>query len=71
MAEKPLVLLTNASQYTAPGTVDALVWPSDLVFCPGNSLTKSREFLKDGVSSGSPHGGVRICVVSADEASIF
>ena len=29
----------------------------DLVFCPGNSLTKSREFLEDGVSGGSPHEG--------------
>jgi hypothetical protein len=42
-----------------------------LVFCPGNSLTKSCEFLKDGVSCSSPHEGLRICVVSADEAVDF
>ena len=29
-----------------------------LVFCPGNSLTKSREFLEDGVSCGSPYEGM-------------
>jgi hypothetical protein len=29
-----------------------------LVFCPGNSLTKSREFLEDGVGRGSPHEGL-------------
>ena len=29
-----------------------------LVFRPGNSLTKSREFLEDGVSGGSPHEGL-------------
>jgi hypothetical protein len=28
-----------------------------LVFRPGNSLTKSREFLEDGVSGRSPHEG--------------
>jgi hypothetical protein len=27
----------------------------ELVFRPGNSLTKSREFLKDGVSGSGPH----------------
>ena len=35
-----------------------------LVFCPGNSLTKSCEFLKDGVGCSSPHEGLRICVVT-------
>jgi hypothetical protein len=29
-----------------------------LVFCPGNSLTKSRELLEDGVSGSGPHEGV-------------
>jgi hypothetical protein len=29
-----------------------------LVFCPGNSLTKSREFLEDGVGSSSPYEGL-------------
>jgi hypothetical protein len=29
-----------------------------LVFCPGNSLTKSREFLEDGVGSSGPHEGL-------------
>jgi hypothetical protein len=28
-----------------------------LVFCPGNSLTKSGEFLEDGVSGSGPHEG--------------
>jgi len=29
-----------------------------LVFCPGNSLTKSRELLEDGVRSSSPDEGL-------------
>jgi hypothetical protein len=29
-----------------------------LVLRPGNALTKSREFLEDGVSGSSPHEGV-------------
>ena len=29
-----------------------------LVFCPGNSLTKSRELLEDGVSGSGPHEGL-------------
>jgi len=32
--------------------------PLALVFCPGNSLTKSRELLEDGVSGSGPHEGV-------------
>jgi hypothetical protein len=28
-----------------------------LVFCPGNSLTKSGEFLEDGVGTGGPREG--------------
>jgi len=31
---------------------------AELVFCPGNSLTKSREFLEDGVGSSGPHEGL-------------
>ena len=42
-----------------------------LVFCPGNSLTKSGEFLEDGVGGGGPHKGACIGVVSADEAVDF
>ena len=42
-----------------------------LVFRPGNSLTKSREFLEDSISSGSPDEGLCICVVGADEAVDF
>jgi hypothetical protein len=38
------------------------------VFCPGNSLTKSCEFLEDGISGGGPHEGLCILVVRADEA---
>jgi hypothetical protein len=41
------------------------------VFRPGNSLTKSREFLKDGVSGGSPHEGASIGIVGADEVVDF
>ena len=42
-----------------------------LVFRPGNSLTKSREFLENGVSSSGPDEGLCICIVSADEAVDF
>ena len=42
-----------------------------LVFCPGNSLTKSGEFLEDEVGGGGPHKGACIGVVSADEAVDF
>src|SRR5262249_25929223 len=42
-----------------------------LVFCPGNSLTKSRDFLEDRVGCGSPYKGQRICVVRADEVIDF
>ena len=41
------------------------------MFCPGNSLTKSREFLEDGVSRSSPREGLWIFVVSADVAVDF
>ena len=41
------------------------------MFCPGNSLTKSREFPKDCVGSSSPHEGLRICIVGANEAIDF
>src|SRR5262249_24044320 len=42
-----------------------------LVFCPGNSLTKSSEFLEDRVGRGGPHERARICVVITDEAVDF
>ncbi len=32
-------------------------WQGVLVFCPGNSLTKSREFLQDGIGGGGPYEG--------------
>ena len=41
------------------------------MFCPGNSLTKSREFLDDCVSRSSPHEGLRVCIVGADVAVDF
>jgi hypothetical protein len=40
----------------APNVIIILI--DDLVFCPGNSLTKSRELLEDGVSGSGPHEGV-------------
>jgi hypothetical protein len=38
--------------YTLPQFCDKEALP---VFRPGNSLTKSGEFLKDGISGSSPH----------------
>jgi hypothetical protein len=37
-------------------TIDS--WIAAPVLRPGNALTKSRKFLEDGVSGGSPHEGV-------------
>jgi hypothetical protein len=34
------------------------IWLDELVFRPGNSLTKSREFLENGVSSSCPDEGL-------------
>ena len=43
----------------APGVSRVgILFNPNLVFRPGNSLTKSREFLEDGVSGGSPHEGL-------------
>ena len=61
LAQAHLTLLVKA-------VAQAQIW---LVFCPGNSLTKSCEFLEDGISGGSPHEGLCICVVGTDEAVDF
>lgn len=41
------------------------------MFRPGNSLTKSREFLENGLGSSGPDEELCICIVSADEVVDF
>jgi len=45
--------IENLSKVQGPAAPGALL----LVFCPGNSLTKSSEFLENGVSSSGPDEG--------------
>ncbi len=49
------IRLVEVSRLSMPDDLE--LQQAALVFRPGNSLTKSREFLEDGVSGSSPHEG--------------
>ncbi len=50
--------LNDADPPQVPFDESSLITDDVLVFCPGNSLTKSGEFLEDGVSCSGPHEGL-------------